>query len=91
MAHSIKAVRTRRESKYSSAIARAAEQWKSYRLLMRSTPALASSAVEKAWMPAPVGSQDVNPVSWTNAGRPLARYEQVRSLKNVCDRLERFH
>jgi len=37
-------------------------------------------AVEKESSPSPVGSQSEKPVSWTTAGRPLARKQHVRSL-----------
>ena len=41
---------------------------------------LVSIAVENPSNPSPVGSVRVNPVSWTSAGLPEARYRAVRSL-----------
>src|SRR5262249_55686925 len=73
MARSRNDLRTFVELKNSEASSRAAEAWRS---ALRSTVSMApaaSSGVENASNPSPVGSQSEKPVSWTIAGRPLAR------------------
>src|SRR5436190_4926059 len=71
---------TRSESKYSSAIARAAFEWRSLSDAISPAPPTASSSVRNVTRPSPTGSVRSNPVLWTSAGLPEARYRTVRSL-----------
>ena len=68
------------ESKNSSAIARAAVECIWYSRAIMSAPRTASSSVRNGTRPRPVGYRWPNPVSWTSAGFPDARYRTVRSL-----------
>ena len=47
---------------------------------MAASAVTASSAVENAWRPGPVGTCALKPVSWTTTGFPQARYAALRVL-----------